>query len=75
MSNFVIIGQSVVKISKFEKSQYLRNGRSDFDKISYHDASVPRRYRQQIKVYNFENPRWQLCHLEKSKNLNNFATD
>jgi len=44
---------------KFEKSQYLRNGRTDFDEICTSYASGPSRHRQPITFHKFENPRWR----------------
>ena len=46
-----------------------------FDEIWYSDASGTRRYRQQIKIHYFEKQDGGGRHLEKSKNLNIFATD
>jgi len=46
-------------ILKIRKIAILRKGTTDFDKIGYSDASWPSRYRQQIKIHDFENPRWQ----------------
>ena len=54
---------------KFEKSQYLCNGTTDCDEIWHSYVSWPSRHRQSITFHKFGR------HLEKSKNLNIFATD
>jgi len=46
-------------ILKFEKSQCLHNGTTDFDEIWYSDASGPSGNRQPIKFCKFDSPRWQ----------------
>ena len=64
---------AILKIPK--KSQYLRKEVTDFDNIWYSDASEPSRYRQQIKIHDFENPRWRRPPSWKIESLNTFATD
>ena len=50
------------------KSQYLYNGLTDFDKIWHSDASRPSESRQPIKFRIFENLRWKTAAIFKNKN-------
>jgi len=61
-----------------EKSKNLRNQSTDFDEIWYSDVTGPSRYRQQIKIHDFENARWRQrpsWKFEKLQYLHNRTTD
>jgi len=60
---------------KFEKSQYLRNETTDFDKIWHTDASGPPDTDSKEKISISKIQYGGGRHLEKSKNLNIFSTD
>jgi len=63
-------------LKKNEKSQYLHNGLTDFNKSWHTGAPRSSGPLQPIKFHDFENPRWRRpSSFKKSENRNNFATD
>jgi len=60
---------------KIEKSYYLRNQLTEFDKISHADASRPSGPHKSIKFLEFKNPEMAAAAILEIKNCNISAMD